>query len=1068
MVEELFRSIYSKLSAIYNEKERTENDFLSKKQQLNKTFKTKENFLRKNISELEDEERIIEGYQRYSSTYARSNKREYESKARNLGELARLNILTLTKPGNVALATELYDEANAQLKGINEERDALNEKINELRVQFEIEDKQLDKEEIPLSHWIEKQCSVLKMHEVSTLIKEIGDDCLRYSKFDLNYYPEDVRAIGLGINKLRIPLLSALHQEFEDMSGGLFKAKNASLSVTQFINLANKGVYTIEYTDESESELLGGLQNLLVNVALYLSEEYAQILFTDPVRYNGSVLGCLEELSGKVDSLLDVVPSSEEELTKAISVLLADVKAEPIKKPRLIIIHQYSQAYSRSAVKYIEQLCVNAHTYNLNVIITHKNGDVSTNAENINTIKSMSTKISCIDGVFYSQNFITGRKEKFEWYPKPNEMPYEVRKKFIVEKVVSDTSSIYENRINIRELPRYRKGDRRLTDIAYGKDDDGYLLKLDFENSNFATFISGASRSGKSTMLHSIINGVLWNNHPDDVEIWLVDFKMTEFSRYVKTIPPHVRYIVLDESAEIVYDLVDRLTEILNKRQNIFKGKWEKLSQVPKEKYMPSMFVIIDEFSIMSKHLRDSTFRGKEDYTKKMETLLAKGAALGMHFIFASQGFTSGAQGLTDFAKKQVQQRIVLKTENIEIKETLDLRSPSDQDRFLMEQIQPHHALVRIPTDRYGNNLVHSETLYFADTQNQLDAIDRLRESMHTVPKFLPNDVSAYIDKRILVIDGNKYVSYASKEDEILNNMQALSGDMSDGDIRIYLGEPRRMIPLYSFVVSDSFRSNLLILSNEREREATLSVVLSVMKSLELQNCRYKLWAENKSRLYKEMVMSDHLPYDVENEFDAICRKISRIKKKIENKVYDQCYYFLLGFETFLTDMRFSDNKYGNNKIVQETYEKRKEGEMDLLTQMELGIDIKEDETENLNEAEELANADDDYNAESDLKYILANGPKYGYHFVLIYDNIGEYLEGKFDSKIFAHKVFFCTPKEDLNDLLDLNGREIVSTLPERIFRYVRGSEQTSFRPFLYDNLNWDYTLTVEEEDYLL
>ena len=46
-----------------------------------------------------------------------------------------------------------------------------------------------------------------------------------------------------------------------------------------------------------------------------------------------------------------------------------------------------------------------------------------------------------------------------------------------------------------------------------------------------------------------------------------------------------MRYIILDESPELVYDIIDRLSEILQKRQNIFKGVWQKLYDVPKEKY---------------------------------------------------------------------------------------------------------------------------------------------------------------------------------------------------------------------------------------------------------------------------------------------------------------------------------------------------------------------------------------------------------------------------------------------------------------------------------------------------
>lgn len=178
-------------------------------------------------------------------------------------------------------------------------------------------------------------------------------------------------------------------------------------------------------------------------------------------------------------------------------------------------------------------------------------------------------------------------------------------------------SNDYSERVGFLQEIEYKKGVRYLDNIPLGIDSNSNIISIDFENSNFATFICGASRSGKSTLLHSLISSVVQNMHPDDVEIWLIDFKMTEFSRYINHKPPHVRYIILDESPELVYDIIDRLTDILQKRQNIFKGKWQKLYEVPPEKYMPAMLAIIDEFSIMSQIIADSVMTSSENYKAK-------------------------------------------------------------------------------------------------------------------------------------------------------------------------------------------------------------------------------------------------------------------------------------------------------------------------------------------------------------------------------------------------------------------------------------------------------------------
>lgn len=70
----------------------------------------------------------------------------------------------------------------------------------------------------------------------------------------------------------------------------------------------------------------------------------------------------------------------------------------------------------------------------------------------------------------------------------------------------------------------------------------------------------------------------------------------------------------------------------------------EKIRLCSRGNVYASALVMIDEFSIMSQIIADSVKYGKEDYSLKLQALLAEGAALGMHFIFSNQGFTSGSR----------------------------------------------------------------------------------------------------------------------------------------------------------------------------------------------------------------------------------------------------------------------------------------------------------------------------------------------------------------------------------------------------------------------------------------
>ena len=103
------------------------------------------------------------------------------------------------------------------------------------------------------------------------------------------------------------------------------------------------------------------------------------------------------------------------------------------------------------------------------------------------------------------------------------------------------------------KTPTKSSGKRRPISIPFAIDEDDNVISCSFE--------MGAAGSGKSTLLHTIISGLIMNYHPDEVELWLMDFKMLEFKRYVDHRPPHVKYILLEKSEDLVFDIIDHLTE---------------------------------------------------------------------------------------------------------------------------------------------------------------------------------------------------------------------------------------------------------------------------------------------------------------------------------------------------------------------------------------------------------------------------------------------------------------------------------------------------------------------------
>ena len=1028
-----------------------------------------------------------------------------ESYQYDTGVLSRLSVQINNSSRNDLYASQLYTQATGQLRFVRTDVSRIQLSCEETKRNLE---KRSQIEQLQFKEKRDQLCAKIAAYfysdEFKAFVETIRQDYSIYGNDSSVVLSKNIPSsfVSIGTKRVMLPVPTGFSEYMVKATQGFFDVRTGTVGIPVCIDMtAGKGMI-IDYVNESEGVLLSGLHNYLLNIARYYGQGYDQIVYVDPVRFNNSSLGILQPLTEGKDAFIDSVPLSIESIRKKLTAVIASINAEERNRMngndgrpsrRLMIFHNFPQMYDSTMVSQIQQLFVNAAHYNLTVIATH-----NCSTKNVVSNETLAYLRTVADTIQYKENRfiladVSGEAE-FRWYKAPESLPSDIRRKYIDEKPIVDTSNDYEKRLGL-DLPRYKKGVRKLTNIPYGIDQQGNILTLDLENSNFATFICGAARSGKSTLLHTLITGIIANNHPDDVELWLIDFKMTEFSRYINHLPPHVRYIILDESPELVYDIIDRLTEILIKRQNAFKGKWLKLDDVPPDKYMPAILVIIDEFSVMSQIIADSLASSKENYAMKLQTLLAKGAALGLHFIFASQGFTSGTRGLNDFSKKQVQQRIAMKTEYNEIKETLDLKSASDDDKAMMEQLPVHHALVRTPVDERGNHIKLTQVMYIQDYTHQEAMIDRIRRMVHPAPRYDANDTSVYIDKRSMVIDGNNYLPFDSKRSEINDMLQKNADLWENGDeAMLFVGEPRRMLPFYPIEMLNGFCENLLMVASLNETDPAASVLLSVSESLVMQQKGMELWSVRKNAIFRKLSSSRMASsYSVSKDLDDICDSIRRIKKEIESKRTADKYIIILGLESLIMDMSYQDvgsssQTYdtGSYSLANAKFEKREPNEPDLLTQLDDDeFDIPESGNQESAVVEsnvqgsriKQAEKRGAYDAKTDLKFIFTQGPRLGYHFLIVFNTVGELNQARIDTSLFRHRILFRLPRTEAAEIIGASGAGVVAELEDHSFRYSNGLDELSFRPYLHRGLSWNgwkigdsgaAGVESEEEEYLM
>ena len=1032
------------------------------------------------------------------------------------GVLARLSVQINSSSLSDPFAEKLYKEATGQLLYLENNTSAISERCRRRNRDVDVAcDEVVSQAEIKKQNVVTRLKKYFDVNEdVKALADIVGNDGNVFGNtvpLDAIKAPEG--RLSFGVVKMPVPKNSHIIEALAKRFVGYCDTEAGSINIPVGLSMKKGGVIFAQYSNDSEAEILSGIRNLLLNVARYYRNLFDKVVFIDPVRFSNNTLGCLSALADGNNSFIDPVPLSAAGVKKKIQSLIdietsEELEAAGMYKRKLYVFHDFPQSYDSDEISKIQQLCVNSEHYEAIVILTsNSSGKAHGSNELVDYLRLLATCIPFHDNAF--KMIAPGTEDTlcdFKWYDVPENLPEDVVDALVKSRPTVDTNNEYGKRIGFDAVTNYRKGVRKIEKIPYAIDDKGNVLTLSFEDSNFATFICGASRSGKSTLLHTLITGILKNNHPDDIEIWLIDFKMTEFSRYTKdNLPPHIRYVILDESPELVYDIIDRLTEIMMKRQSMFMGKWEKLSKVPPEKYMPALFIIIDEFAVMSNIIADSAVSGRDNYVIKMQLLLAKGAALGMHFLFSSQGFTTGTRGLNDYAKKQVQQRVAMKTEFGEIKETLDLKSASDNDRFLIEQLPVYHALTRIPMDEKGNHLRLGKVIYIPDYTEQEKMISEIRKYFQPKPKYDSTDVGAYIYKKPMIIDGNSYVSYDSKLDDIEAHIKQNRDLYIDDDtVSMFIGEPQRMLHVYSIEIIDGFCENVLLIASRPEKVSASSVIITAMKSLKLHDTITECWSTRKNAIYRHLGRECKFGFDeAVDDIDLICDRIRALKKAIASKSQGNKMIVLLGFETILMDMSYiveedSDYSYDDTGITEYSHLisnsfsdiELDEGEEDVssfISDMLLSIGENPDEIvaevqmhgkadERVPEHESKKEKYGFYDAREDLKYIITHGPRYGYHFMMVYNTISEFEQSKLSTSLFKHKIFFRTAKSEATRIVSSFTAGVISELKDHVYRYTDGLDEISFRPYLHDGIvinGWTLVdgevinITSEEEEYL-
>jgi hypothetical protein len=148
--------------------------------------------------------------------------------------------------------------------------------------------------------------------------------------------------------------------------------------------------------------------------------------------------------------------------------------------------------------------------------------------------------------------------------------------------------------------------------------------------------VGGDVRMGKTNLLHVLISQLALCYPPEELELYLLDFKEVEFDAYLTERLPHARAITSRTDREFGLSMLRRFHDEINRRARLCREA--KVTDLPDYRQatgrvLPRALVIMDEFQVL--------FSEEDRLAREAGRLLAdiakRGAAFGLHMLLATQ-----------------------------------------------------------------------------------------------------------------------------------------------------------------------------------------------------------------------------------------------------------------------------------------------------------------------------------------------------------------------------------------------------------------------------------------------
>ncbi len=608
------------------------------------------------------------------------------------------------------------------------------------------------------------------------------------------------------------------------------------------------------------------------------------------------------------------------------------------------------------------------------------------------------------------------------------------------------------------KIPPRRFGKDRLSiDLPFAQTDTGELFSARFGGENSFGFLMGSTGSGKTSLLHMLIADLITQYHPDDMELWLVDYKTTEFEYYRDHMPPHVKYILMDETNTYTYGLITMMADEVRRRKRRFDELQLKsdIDEVTEEMYFPNLFILIDEFAVLARAIELNLH-----YQEELAYVFSQGRYVGVRCLFASQSFRESKSGL-GAARNQMSMSMVMRANELE-KELDAIDEHWDSNVRKRAVKMPRFSMMYSNWAASGKESHFLRNLWFEkpDDMNHICAyIDWLNRSMKpvTLEEYRAGHSERYVDRKAVVVKGGTDVSYEERRSEINQAVRVFQRDWTyhRGDLVLFPGSPASMERIQGVVMRAKPQENMMLFAHTESQITDLSrFVRAMMLSAKENGMKTEVWTAGGDLCVQRMA--------ADNMIDP--RQVYEIERGCRGRLLDRCFDFAEAVSDgeFVNTLVIVLNIGGmieNTKKVARWKRRQQEPEQkgipsfagatpnDFLKKLqgdiasEIGRGPQPQTAETGGDGEEFKDA---------LRFLFSEGPSQGCHFIVQgekttdFDGLGISLKETFSSlasfRLTADSSVYRTPFAET--------AAAFTKLPEGILEITNGRETTLYRVY--------------------